>query len=104
MGAAQPRQTRAGDAIALYGIGFGPVVPNIPAGQVVQRSNALTLPFNISFGRRQASVTYAGLAPNAVGLYQFNVVVPSVPPSDAVPLTFTLGGVSGTQTLFTAVQ
>jgi len=98
------RRARAGDAITLYGIGFGPVVPNIPAGQVVQRSNALTLPFNVSFGQRQASVTYAGLAPNAVGLYQFNVVVPSVPAGDAVPLTFTLGGVSGTQTLFIAVQ
>ena len=98
------RRARAGDTITLYGIGFGPVTPNIPAGQVVQRSNGLSLPFNLSFGQTQALVTYAGLAPNAVGLYQFNVVVPSVSASDAVPLTFTLGGVSGTQTLYIAVQ
>jgi hypothetical protein len=49
-------------------------------------------------------VTYDGLAPTAVGLYQFNVVVPSIPSSDTVPLTFALGGVAGTQTLYIAVQ
>jgi uncharacterized protein (TIGR03437 family) len=38
-----------------------------------------------------------------VGLYQFNLVVPSVAASDAVPVTFTLGGVAGTQQLFTAI-
>jgi uncharacterized protein (TIGR03437 family) len=37
-------------------------------------------------------------------LYQFNVVVPNVTASDAMPLIFKLGGVSGTQTLFIAVQ
>lgn len=51
-----------------------------------------------------AVTQYAGLAPGAIGLYQFNVVVPSVPASDTTPLTFTLGTVSSTQTLFIAVQ
>jgi len=36
----------------------------------------------------------------AVGLYQFNLVAPSIPDDDAVPLSFTLGGAQGTQTLF----
>jgi len=34
-------------------------------------------------------------APNYVGLYQFNVVVPALADSDLVPLTFNLGGVLG---------
>jgi len=38
-----------------------------------------------------------------VGLYQFNVVIPSVPPNDATPLTFSLNGVSGTQDLVIAI-
>jgi uncharacterized protein (TIGR03437 family) len=38
-----------------------------------------------------------------MGLYQINVIVPSVPASDTVPVTFTLGGVSGTQTLAIAI-
>jgi len=39
-----------------------------------------------------------------VGLYQFNVVAPSVAASDNVPVTFTLGGVKGTQSLAIAIQ
>jgi uncharacterized protein (TIGR03437 family) len=38
-----------------------------------------------------------------MGLYQFNVVVPAVAASDTVPLTFTLNGVGGTQTLSIAI-
>jgi uncharacterized protein (TIGR03437 family) len=70
----------------------------------VQQTNALAAPFHVWFGQTEAAVSYACLAPNAVGLYQFNVVVPNVTASDAVPLTFTLGGITGTQTLYIAVQ
>jgi uncharacterized protein (TIGR03437 family) len=88
----------------LYGVGFGAVAPNIPAGQIVQAGNALAFPFvlRFGFGAPPATVTYAGLAPGLVGLYQFNVIVP--PSGGTVPLNFTLGGVSGTQQLFIAVQ
>jgi uncharacterized protein (TIGR03437 family) len=98
------RRAQPGDGITLYGVGFGAVAPNIPAGQIVQQTNALALPFHLFFGPTEATVSYAGLAPSAVGLYQFNVTVPNISNSDTVPLTFTLGGVSGAQTLFLAVQ
>jgi uncharacterized protein (TIGR03437 family) len=49
-------------------------------------------------------VGFAGLAPGFVGLYQFNLTVPTVTASDTIPVTFTLGGIAGTQTLYTAVQ
>lgn len=97
--AAQPGQT-----IMMYGVGFGSVLPPIPAGQIVQGINMLTTQFQIEIGGMPATISYAGLAPGYVGLYQFNVVVPNVTPSNTVPVTFTLGGVSGTQTLYTAVQ
>jgi uncharacterized protein (TIGR03437 family) len=51
-----------------------------------------------------ATVRYDGLAPNYVGLYQFDVTVPQVAAASAVPVTFTLGGIAGTQTLYIAVQ
>jgi uncharacterized protein (TIGR03437 family) len=51
-----------------------------------------------------ATVRYDGLAPNYVGLYQFDVTVPQVAAASAVPVTFTLGGTAGTQTLYIAVQ
>jgi uncharacterized protein (TIGR03437 family) len=50
------------------------------------------------------NVPYAGLAPNFTGLYQFNVVAPANPGNGAVPLTFTVGGVAGTQTLYLSVS
>jgi len=88
----------------LYGVGFGNVTPFTPAGQIVQQTNTLSNPFQVSFGGMAASVTYQGLAPGYVGLYQFNVIVPNVPASDVVPVTFALNGMSGPQTLYTAVQ
>jgi len=97
------RPAKPGDSITFYGVGFGPVIPNIPAGQIVQQSNSLAASFQLTLGGMQASVPYHRLAPNAVGLYQFNVVVPNIPVSGAVPLTFALGGIPGPQTLYLAV-
>jgi len=98
------RPAHPGETIVLYGVGFGPVVPIVDAGEIAQQRTALAKPLEIRFGETPATVSYAGLAPGTVGLYQFNVVVPSMADSDAVPLTFTLDGVSGTQTLYTAVR
>ena len=55
-------------------------------------------------GQTPAALSYSGLAPGAVGLYQFNVVVPNVVNDDAMAIAFPLGGVNGTQTLYTAVH
>ena len=99
------RPAKAGDTITLYGVGFGPVTPAVAAGQIApQQSYTLNSQFQISIGGQPATVSYAGLSPGAVGLYQFNVVVPGVPAGNAVPVTFSLGSQSGTQTLYTAVQ
>ena len=96
-------RAQPGDEIVIYGIGFGTVNPNIPPGQLVEQLNTLGEPVTISFGGMTATVASDGLAPNFMGLYQFNVIVPNVAASDTVPLTINLGGTSGTQTLYIAV-
>jgi uncharacterized protein (TIGR03437 family) len=100
------RAANPGDLLTFYGVGFGPVTPNIPAGQVVQQPDAAGLPsFQLSIEGIAAQVEYAGLAPNSIGLYQFNVYVPnSVTASATAAVTFSIGGVSGTQRLNIAVQ
>ena len=98
------RQAKPGETIVIYGIGFGSVTPAIAAGQVVTQANQLAGPFQISFGGTAATASYDGLAPSFVGLYQFNVVVPAIANNDLVPITFTLNGTAGTQTLYTAVH
>lgn len=92
------RRAQPGDTITLYGTGFGSSF----ACQTSEPSGEFPLP--VKFGPALGTNTYSGLAPSAVGLYQFNVVVPPIQSSDTVPLTFTLNGVPGTQTLYTAVQ
>lgn len=98
------RPATVGDNITLYGIGFGSVTPNNPAGQIVQANNSLDLPFTAKIGTMPATVLYAGLAPAAVGLYQFNIVVPKVTATGALPFTFTLGGVAGPQELYISIK
>jgi uncharacterized protein (TIGR03437 family) len=99
------RPAKRGEIITIYGVGFGMVTPNIPAGQLVQQSNTVASPVTFSFAGTAAMSNYSGLAPQQVGLYQFNVVVPNVADSDLVPLTFTFGGATvTTQTLYTAIR
>jgi uncharacterized protein (TIGR03437 family) len=98
------RPATPGDIIVIYGVGFGPVTPAIPAGQLVGQANTLAYSFQAFIGGVAAQAVYDGLAPSFTGLYQLNITVPSVAASGAVPLTFTVDGVSGTQTLYIAVQ
>jgi uncharacterized protein (TIGR03437 family) len=97
-------RAKPGDSIILYGVGFGPVIPATAGGQIARQANALQNGLQVSLGGVPASVPYAGMALGYVGLYQFNIIVPNVAASDSVSLTFTLGGVSGSQTLYVAVQ
>lgn len=101
---AASRPVRSGETLTLYGVGFGGVTPVANAGETVQSENALTRPIEIRIGESVAQITYAGLAPGKVGLYQFKVVVPELNEGGAVPLTFRLDGVEGKQSLFVAVQ
>jgi uncharacterized protein (TIGR03437 family) len=97
------RAPRPGDTVTLYGIGFGAVAPRSNAGEIVRSASSVILPLKVYFGDAQATVTYAGLAPGTLGLYQFNVVVPQVAPGDSIPLSFELNGQTGAQTIYTVV-
>ena len=96
------RPANPGDTVTLYGVGFGPVVPSIPAGELAQQLTTLAANLQLSIGGVPANLPYSGLAPGYTGLYQFNVTVPAAA-TGAAPLTFTLGGNAGTQTLYLAV-
>ena len=65
--------------------------------------SSIAAPVAVEYGSTPAAITYAGLAPGYVGLYQLNVVTPQVPDNDLVPLTFTVNGTTY-QALFTAVK
>ncbi len=96
------RPAAPSDSITSYGIGFGDVTPAIGPGAIAGQANSIPN-LTISFGETPAATTYAGLAPNNVGLYQFNITVPDVPDGD-YQIKITLNGVPLAQTLYLTVQ
>jgi uncharacterized protein (TIGR03437 family) len=99
----QSRPAHPGETIEIYGTGLGPVsriqldgTPKTPT-----TPPAITQTPTVTIGGVPGTVTFSGLAPGAVGLYQVNVQVPDgAPVGDAVPVVVTIGGAtSNTVTL-----
>ncbi len=82
----QSRVARSGDTLIFYGLGFGAVAILPPgtgaipvAGRIVRELNQTVKPVRFRFGQAEGTVSYSGLAPGFIGLYQFNVTVPALP-------------------------
>jgi uncharacterized protein (TIGR03437 family) len=95
-----------GEQIVFYGIGFGVVNPASVAiaGRRVSSVNALAAPVQFKFGGTAGQIAFAGLVQSFVGLYQFNVVVPSNTPAGDVPLEVVLNGERLSQSVYIPVQ
>jgi hypothetical protein len=71
-----------GEMLTLYLIGLGAVTPPVGSGAPAGDGgaggplNLVSEPPSVVFDSTPASVSYAGLSPNSVGLYQINVTVP----------------------------
>ena len=99
------RPAKPGDMIVAYGVGFGPVSPAFAPGIIVTSNTALTNPVTISFGSTPANITFAGLAPEFVGLYEFYFTVPPGLPDGDYPIVVTQNGVQLPQaTYYLTVQ
>ena len=95
------RPAKVGETIIVYVIGAGATNPVVAAGVIASGTTSL-MNATAKFGDAPATVLYAGLAPGFVGLYQFNLVVPSIGAGD-VKLTLSVDGVAVTQDLTTVV-
>jgi adhesin/invasin len=70
----------AGEILETYGFGLGATTPVVTPGNPAPSAPlAVVSPPAVSVGPLFAKVTFAGLVPGFVGLYQVNVVVPSLP-------------------------
>lgn len=96
------RAAKAGDRVVMYGVGFGAVTPNVAAGNIATVTTSLTNA-RVKIGGRDATVEFAGLGGGFVGLYQFNIVVPSGVTGDA-KLEVSVDGVAVPQALYFTVQ
>ncbi|MCS6952734.1 MAG: hypothetical protein RMK57_05640 [Bryobacterales bacterium] len=71
---------RPGDAILLFGTGFGPTSPEPPAGRRFQGAYPLAGPVQLRLDTYEVPLAFAGLV--GPGLYQFNLTVPDLPDGD----------------------
>jgi uncharacterized protein (TIGR03437 family) len=90
------RPVRPGEYLILYANGLGPV-ENAPAtgraASVTQLSPTLETPV-VTFAGEPGEVTFSGLTPGFVGLYQVNVLVPEgIAPGNEVIVELEIGGV-----------
>jgi uncharacterized protein (TIGR03437 family) len=89
------RPARQGEFVTIFCTGLGPVTNQPASGAAVPtvpQSLTTTLP-TVTVGGMSASVSFSGLAPGFVGLYQVNIQVPqNAPIGDAVPVVLSIGG------------
>lgn len=82
---------KAGDVIELFGVGFGPTSPTVPAGQPFSNAAPTVDPVTIFINGAAITPSFAGMT--GAGLYQFNVTVPSGLGTGDVSLLAMVGGV-----------
>ncbi len=82
---------KAGDSVELYGVGFGPTKPVVPAGKPFSSAAATTSPVYLTINNVSVTPSFAGLS--EAGLYQINLTIPSGLGTGDVPLLAIVDGV-----------
>jgi uncharacterized protein (TIGR03437 family) len=93
------RPAQRGEYISIFCTGLGKVTPQSATGAPAG-GDPVSLTDNgsvaVTIGGVPAPVSFSGLAPGFVGLYQVNVQIPSGSPTGpAVPLMISAGGTAG---------
>jgi len=100
------RPVKRGEFLSIYCTGLGPVA-NQPVNGAASPANPLPTTMNtpaVTIGGATAPVSFSGLAPGFVALYQVNVQVPdNAPTGSAVSVVLVIGGVIS-NTVTVAVQ
>jgi uncharacterized protein (TIGR03437 family) len=81
---------KAGDPIELFGVGFGPTIPPVLAGQAYSGAAGTTNPVTLFINNVSVTPPFAGLS--SAGLYQINLTVPAGLGTRDVPVLATVGG------------
>ena len=88
----QTQPVNSGGTLILYGVGFGPTIPQVKAGQAFSGVASTASAVSISIGGVAATVAFSGIT--EAGLYQFNVIVPANAGSGDQPITAVVNGVA----------
>ena len=85
-----------GEVVLLYCTGLGAVTPAGTTGAVASSTTLSTTNITptVSVGGASATISFSGLAPALVGLYQINFTVPTGTPSGSASVVVTSNGVA----------
>jgi uncharacterized protein (TIGR03437 family) len=95
------RPVKAGETVLLYGTGFGPTNPAVPAGRASAGSAATVNAVQLSIGGVAVTPLYSVMI--SPGLYQIALTVPNVAAGDQA-LRATVNGAQTPANVFLAVQ
>jgi uncharacterized protein (TIGR03437 family) len=93
---------KAGDIVELYGLGFGPTNPVVPAGQLFFGAAPATNSVRVQVHGVTITPAFAGLS--AAGLYQINLTIPPGLGTGDQPLIATVSGVQTQSTVVISLQ
>ena len=82
---------KAGDTVVLYGVGFGPTNPAVPAGQVNTVYPAAEDPVTLTINGQSLTPSFTGIW--FTGAFQINLTIPSGLGSGDQTMTATVNGV-----------
>lgn len=74
----------------LFGVGFGPTNPHVPAGMTFTGGAPTASPVVFTIGGTTVVPSFAGLT--GAGLFQFNLTIPAGVGTGDVSLSATVGG------------
>jgi uncharacterized protein (TIGR03437 family) len=95
------RPVKAGETLVLYGVGFGPTNPAVPAGKVFSGAAPLISLPKVMIGNVPAMVSFGGIV--EAGLFQLNVVVPNAGSGDQI-LQASVGGLLSAPGVYITLQ
>ena len=89
------RPAAPGSTLQVFCTGLGPTDRSVATGVAAPSTPLVnaTLPLGATIGNQTADISFAGLAPGLVGVFQVNMRVPVLPPG-AYPLIIRAGGAS----------
>jgi uncharacterized protein (TIGR03437 family) len=93
---------KAGDSLVLFGVGFGPTSPVVPAGQAFSAAAPTTKTVNVLINNVSVIPGFAGLS--GAGLYQINLILPAGLGTGDVTLAASVNGVPTQSNVVISVQ
>ncbi|MEO8595038.1 MAG: choice-of-anchor V domain-containing protein [Candidatus Solibacter sp.] len=97
---------KPGDVLILWGTGFGPTSPAVPAGILTPGDKVYSTrdPVTVKIGSAEAQVFGAALSPGFAGLYQVAIQVPASMADGDYPLKAAISGITSPDGVILSVQ